>query len=72
MRQMVVSALAIVSGPTGINDRFAIAYIDKDSVDGFGLLLPLGIHSFDSAQAAIDTFSFHQLTSQQLERVELQ
>lgn len=72
MRQMVVSALAIVSGLTGINDRFAIAYIDKDSVDGFGLLLPLGIHSFDSAQAAIDTFSFHQLTSQQLERVELQ
>lgn len=69
---MVVSTLAIVSSLTGIDDRFSIAYIDKDSVDGFGLLLPLGMHSFESAQAAIDTFALHQLTSQQTERVELQ
>lgn len=69
---MVVSTLAIVSSLTGIDDRFSIAYIDKDSVDGFGLLLPLGVHSFESAQAAIDTFALNQLTSQQTERVELQ
>lgn len=72
MRQMVVSTLAIVSGLTGIDDRFAIAYIDKESVDGFGLLLPLGMHSFDSAQAAVNAFSLHQLTSPRTERVELQ
>lgn len=69
---MVVSTLAIVSGLTAIDDRFAIAYIDRDSIDGFGLLLPLGTHSLDSAQAAIDTFSLHQLIGQRTERAELQ
>lgn len=62
LRQTVVSSLAIVSALTAIDDQFAIAYIDKDLADGFGLLLPLGMHSLDSARAAMDTFSLHQLT----------
>lgn len=72
LRQIVVSTLAIVSSLTSIDDRFAITYIDRDSIDGFGLLLPLGTHSLDSARAAIDMFSVHQLTNRRTECDELQ
>lgn len=72
LRQIVVSTLAIVSGLTSIDDRFAITYIDRDSIDGFSLLLPLGTHSLDSARAAIDMFSVHQLTNRRTECDELQ
>lgn len=72
LRQIVASSLAIVSSLTAVDDRFAISYIDKDSADGFGLLLPLGVHSLDSARIAMDVFSLHQLTGQRSRKIELQ
>lgn len=72
LRQIVVSSLAIVSSLAAIEDRFAIAYIDRDSADGFGLLLPLGMHSLESARIALDVFSLHQLTGQRPRKTELQ
>lgn len=71
LRQIIVSSLAIVSSLT-IDDRFAIAYVDKDSADDFGLLLPLGVHSLESARIAMDVFSLHQLTGQRSRKIGLQ
>ena len=71
LRQTVVSSLTVVSELTATDDRFAIVYIDKDSADSFGLLLPLGSHSFDSARAAMDKSTLRQLTVQRAGNIEL-
>ncbi|OJJ34884.1 hypothetical protein ASPWEDRAFT_481845 [Aspergillus wentii DTO 134E9] len=63
LRQQAVSSLAVASSLNSDTDRFAIAYINGNAKDGFGVLLPLGMHSFESAQIAVDTYSLYQLTS---------
>jgi hypothetical protein len=58
---MIMASTALASNLIATYDRLALACVNGRSPNGFDILLPLGFHSAESAQAALNIFSIRQM-----------
>jgi hypothetical protein len=58
---MILASSILASNLAPNRDRIAMACVDGRATNGFGLLLPLGFHSFETLRSASNTFSLRQL-----------
>ncbi|KAJ6031803.1 hypothetical protein N7540_002535 [Penicillium herquei] len=66
LAEITVGSSVLISHLTHNHDRIALTYVDRKSRSGFEILLPLGFHTIEVVQAALEAFSRRQLSSDQM------